>query len=164
MDSSINDKIARQLRLKRYEQPPAQYFEDFLHEFRRQQRERDEFRHRSLWRRIWFERGRYSVFWRNLWPLAYTGAAVVAVVAGSVIISIKPQQPDITQLAAQTSPFSIRPAIIDKQVEFEPASLEMQPALQPGTSDRLVLPASDEFVPLNLEWELREDQSLLPSP
>ena len=164
MDSSINDKIARQLRLKRYEQPPAQYFEDFLHEFRRQQRERDEFRHRSLWRRIWFERGRYSVFWHNLWPLAYTGAAMVAVVAGSVVISMKHQQPDTTQLPVQASAVPIRPPIMDKQLEFEPASFDMQPALLPGSTDLLVLPASDEPVPLILEWESTEHQSLLPGP
>ena len=53
---------------------------------------------------------------------------------------------------------------MDKQLEFEPASFDMQPALLPGSTDLLVLPASDEFVPLNLEWESVEDQSLLPSP
>ena len=44
------------------------------------------------------------------------------------------------------------------------ASFEMQPALLPGKTDLLVLPASDEPVPLNLEWELLDDQSLLPGP
>jgi hypothetical protein len=161
MDSSGDDHIAHLLRLKRYEQPPVDYFENFLHEFRR--RQRGGLVRKPLWR-VCFERGRYFVFWHNLWPLAYTGAAIVAVVAGSLIISIKPQQPDIIQLAAQTSPVSIRPTIIDKQVEFEPASFDIQPTLQPGSTDLLVLPASDEYVPLNLEWELREDQSLLLSP
>src|SRR5947199_9457850 len=96
MDSSIDDKIARLLRLKRYEQPPPDYFENFLHEFDRRQRERDKLFRQPLWRRIWFERGRYSLFWHNLWPLAYTGAAMVAVVAASVVISMKHQQPDTT--------------------------------------------------------------------
>ena len=161
MDSFGENHIAHLLRLKRYEQPPPGYFENFLHEFRR--RRGEELLRQSRWR-IWFERGRHSVLWHNLWPVAYTGAAIVAVVAGSIIISIKPQQPGITQLAAQTSPVSIKPPIMDKQVEFQPASFEMQPALQPGSSDRLVLPASDEFVPLNLEWDSLEDQSLLASP
>jgi hypothetical protein len=165
MDSLDDDKIARLLRLKRYEQPPPGYFENFLHEFRRRQRERDELGHQSLWRRIWFERGWRSVFSHNLWPLAYSSAAMVAVVAGSVIISIKPQQQHITQLAAQSSPVSARASILGKQVEFEPASFEMQAAVLPGTSDRLLLPASDQRVPLNLEWEsLDEDQPVLPGP
>jgi hypothetical protein len=39
MDPFDNDEIARLLRLKRYEQPPPAYFENFLHEFRRRQRD-----------------------------------------------------------------------------------------------------------------------------
>ena len=39
MDPFGNDKIARLLRLKRYEQPPANYYEHFLSEFRRRQRD-----------------------------------------------------------------------------------------------------------------------------
>ena len=35
MDSFGNDEIAGLLRLKRYEQPPASYYENFLSEFRR---------------------------------------------------------------------------------------------------------------------------------
>jgi hypothetical protein len=53
MDPFGNDEIARLLRLKRYEQPPPAYFENFLHEFRR--RQRDELLRQSPWR-IWFER------------------------------------------------------------------------------------------------------------
>src|SRR5947208_1162038 len=77
MDPSVDDHIAHLLRLKRYELPPRDYFEDFLHEFRRRQREHDELLRQPRWRRIWFERGRYSVFWHSLWPLAYTGAVMV---------------------------------------------------------------------------------------
>ena len=47
MDPFGNDEIARLLRLKRYEQPPPDYFENFLHEFRR--RQRDELRRQPLW-------------------------------------------------------------------------------------------------------------------
>jgi len=160
MDPCRDDEIRRLLRLKRYEQPPPDYFENFLHEFRRR-------RDKSLPEPFWsscIERVRDFAFWHNLWPFAYTGAAMVAVVAASVVISMKHQQPDTTQLAVQASAVPIRPPIMDKQLEFEPASFDMQPALLPGSTDLLVLPASDEPVPLNLEWELLDDQSLLPGP
>jgi hypothetical protein len=156
MKLSGDGHIAQLLRLKRYELPPPGYFENFLHEFHR--RRGNELLRQSRWR-IWFDRGWHSVFSHNLWPVAYTCAAMVAVVAGSVIISTKP---DITQLAVQASPVPIRPPIVDKEVEA--ASLEMQPALLPGSSDLLVLPGSDEPVPLNLEWELLDNQPLLPFP
>ena len=48
MDPFGNDEIARLLRLKRYEQPPPAYFENFLHEFRR--RQRDQLFRQPLWR------------------------------------------------------------------------------------------------------------------
>jgi hypothetical protein len=46
-------------------------------------------------------------------------------------------------------------------LEFEPASFDMQATLLPASADRLLLPASDEFVPLNLEWDSLDDQSPL---
>ena len=162
MEPFGDDHIAHLLRLKRYELPPRDYFENFLQEFRR--RRCDGLLRQPRWRRIWFEGGRYSVFWHNLWPFAYAGAAMVAVVAGSVVISMKHQQPDTTQLPVQASAVPIRPPIMDKQLEFEPASFDMQAAVLPGSTDLLVLPASDEFVPFNLEWESTEHQSLLPGP
>src|SRR5262249_680461 len=39
MDSFGEDKITCLLRLKRYEQPPPGYFENFIHEFHRRQDE-----------------------------------------------------------------------------------------------------------------------------
>ena len=53
MDPFGDDHIAWLLRLKRYEQPPPGYLENFLHEFRR--RQRDELVRQPLWR-ICFER------------------------------------------------------------------------------------------------------------
>ena len=158
---SLDDRIARLLRLKRYEQPPPGYYENFLDEFRR--RQRDELFREPFWS-ICVDRMRDFVFSHNLWPLAYSGTAIVAVVAASVIISITHQQPDTAKFAVQAPPVQGRPPIMDQQLDAEPASFEMQPALLPSSSDLLVLPASDERVPLNLEWELLENQSLLPSP
>jgi len=56
MDPFGNDEIARLLRLKRYEQPPASYYENFLSEFRR--RQRDELLRQRVCR-ICFERARF---------------------------------------------------------------------------------------------------------
>lgn len=47
MDDDFDD-LQRLLRLKRYEAPPADYFEDFLHDFHR--RQRAELLRRPLWR------------------------------------------------------------------------------------------------------------------
>jgi hypothetical protein len=48
MDAFGDDDIAQLLRLKRYEQPPASYYENFLSEFRR--RQRDELLRQPVWR------------------------------------------------------------------------------------------------------------------
>ena len=50
MDNSTTTKLAGSLRLKRYEQPPPGYFENFLHEFHR--RQRDELLRQPLWQNL----------------------------------------------------------------------------------------------------------------
>ena len=39
MENFDENEIGKLLRLKRYEQPPPGYFENFLHEFHRRQRD-----------------------------------------------------------------------------------------------------------------------------
>ena len=51
MPDERNDEISKLLRLKRFEQPPPQYFENFLHEFHR--RQRAELLRQPLWRIAW---------------------------------------------------------------------------------------------------------------
>ena len=48
MDELNDNEIAKLLRLKRYEQPPTAYFDNFLHEFHR--RQRDDLLREPLWR------------------------------------------------------------------------------------------------------------------
>jgi hypothetical protein len=48
MDKFDDNEIGRLLRLKKYEQPPPGYFENFLHEFHR--RQRDELLRQPLWK------------------------------------------------------------------------------------------------------------------
>src|SRR4030095_13844673 len=47
MDNFDDNEIGKLLRLKKYEQPPPGYFENFLHEFHR--RQRDELLRQPVW-------------------------------------------------------------------------------------------------------------------
>jgi len=163
MDPFGNDEIARLLRLKRYEQPPPAYFENFLHEFRR--RQRDELRRQPLWS-ICIDCAHDFVFQHNVRPFTYYSAAGVAVVACAAVISITIyQQPDTTRFAVQSSAVPTRPPITDRKLDFAPPRLipafDTQPVVLPANRrDIRMLPVrpaellrSDELVPLQLEWE-----------
>src|SRR5215510_10574038 len=144
MDSFGDNAIRRLLRLKRYEQPPPDYFENFRHQFSRRQR-RDELLREPLCC-ICVDRARDFVFRRNVRPLASPGIAVV--VACAALISIRLyQQPDATQLAIQGTPVP---------------TFDMQPTLSPGSRVAPVLPVnslhSGQFIALELEPESLEDQ------
>jgi hypothetical protein len=169
MDSFGNDEIARLLRLKRYEQPPPAYFENFLHEFRR--RQRDELLRQPSWR-IWFERVHVFALQRNVRALAPYIAGISAAVACAAVISIKIyQQPDTPQFEVQSSPVQTTFPNSEKELDFAPRVLippfDTQRGVLRGRSRDIrmlpVLPAdqlrSDEFVPLKLEWESLDDQS-----
>src|SRR5438105_14883687 len=84
MDEFNDNQITKLLRLKRYEQPPPGYFENFLHEFHRCQR--DELLRQPLWR-ICFDRARDFAFSFNLSTLTSYPAAVTAVLVCAAIIS-----------------------------------------------------------------------------
>ena len=92
MDPFGNDEIARLLRLKRYEQPPPAYFENFLSEFRR--RQRDELLRQPLWRNC-FERAQGFALQCNVRSLASYAAGIAVAVACAAVISITIyQQPE----------------------------------------------------------------------
>jgi hypothetical protein len=167
MDPFRNDHIARLLRLKRYERPPPGYFENFLHEFRR--RQRDELFRQPLWRTC-VERVEGFALRINIRSLAPAGIAVL--IASAAVFSIRLyQQPDTTQLAVQGSPVPSTPSNAERELDFRPPvfipTFDTQPAvLRPNSRDIRMLPVlpadrlrSDEFVPLNLEWESLDDQS-----
>ena len=167
MDLYSDDKIARLLRLKRYEQPPPDYFENFLHEFHRRQCERHELFRQPFWR-ICVECAEDFARRLNIRFLAPAGIAVL--VASAAVFSIRlHQQPDTTQVAVQASPIPSTPSNIQRKLDFEPpvlnATFDMQPTFRPRSRDIPVVPASllrsDEFVPLNLEWDSLEDHSPL---
>jgi hypothetical protein len=99
MDPFGDDDIAQLLRLKRDEQPPASYYENFLSEFRR--RQRDELLRQPVWR-ICFERAHGFALRQNVRPYL---AGVAVVVACAAVISIRIyQQPEHVQVAVEGSP------------------------------------------------------------
>jgi hypothetical protein len=103
MDPFGDDDIAQLLRLKRYEQPPASYYENFLSEFRR--RQRDELLRQPVWR-ICFERAHGFALRHNVRPYP---AGVAVVVACAAVISIRIyQQPEHVQVAVESSACSKR--------------------------------------------------------
>src|SRR6266508_199280 len=83
MDEFDDSEIARLLRLKRYEQPPPGYFENFLHEFHR--RQRDELLRQPVWR-IALQRTQDFLFRLNIPGLAsYPALATALVICAAVI-------------------------------------------------------------------------------
>ncbi|MFN2541943.1 MAG: hypothetical protein ABR514_07230 [Chthoniobacterales bacterium] len=100
MDEFDDREIATLLRLKRHEQPPPGYFENFLHEFHR--RQRDELLRQPLWR-ICLDRANDFMFRLNLSRLTSYPAAVAAVLVCAAVISIRVyQEPGHTNVAART--------------------------------------------------------------
>src|ERR1700745_1925393 len=102
MDEFDDREIARLLRWKRYEQPPPGYFENFLHEFHR--RQRDELLRQPLWR-ICLERAHSFMLRLNVPWLASYPAAVTPVLVCAAIISLKIyQHPETSRVALQSPP------------------------------------------------------------
>jgi len=108
MDEFNNNEITKLLRLKRYEQPPPGYFEDFLHEFHR--RQRDELLRQPLWR-ICVDRARDFAFSFNLSTLTSYPAAVTAVLVCAAILSLRIyQMPQPASVAVKDRPVLAVPA------------------------------------------------------
>jgi hypothetical protein len=92
MDEFNDRDIATLLRLKRYEQPPPGYFDNFLHEFHR--RQRAELLKQPLWR-IAIQRAQDFMFQLNLSTLTSYPAAATAVVVCAAVLTLKvAQTPD----------------------------------------------------------------------
>src|SRR4051795_12482875 len=99
MEEFDDSEIARLLRLKRYEQPPPGYFENFLHEFHR--RQRDELLKEPIWR-IALQRSQDFLFRLNIPGLASYPALATALVICAAVISLKVYQtPETVTVAAQ---------------------------------------------------------------
>jgi hypothetical protein len=113
MDEFNDNEIGKLLRLKRYEQPAPGYFEDFLHEFHR--RQRDELLRQPLWR-ICFDRARDFVVSFNLSTLTSYPAAVTAVLVCAGFISLRIYQtPQPAAVAVKDRPVLAVPASTDDE-------------------------------------------------
>ena len=99
MNQFNEDEIGKLLRLKKYEQPPPGYFDNFLHEFHR--RQRDELLQEPLWR-ICLQRAQDFMFRLNVPALTSYPAAITALLVCVAVISLKiSQAPDAANVAAQ---------------------------------------------------------------
>ena len=99
MNQFNEDEIGKLLRLKKYEQPPPAYFDNFLHEFHR--RQRDELLREPLWR-IGLQRAQDFLFRLNVPGLSSYPAMATALLICAAVISLKVYQtPDTTNVAVQ---------------------------------------------------------------
>jgi len=101
MEEFDDREIATLLRLKKYEQPHPRYFENFLHEFHR--RQRDELLRQPLWR-ICLERAHDFMFKLNVPSLTSLPAAATALLIFGAVISLKVYQTPPTSTYANSRP------------------------------------------------------------
>lgn len=101
METDEDMNVSKLLRLKRYEQPPPGYYDDFLREFQR--RQRAELLQRPSWENLWERIASIAPSFR-VPQFAYGAIAAIAVCA-SVFIVI-PKQGDTTSLAQSNTPSS----------------------------------------------------------
>jgi hypothetical protein len=118
MDEFNDNEIASLLRLKRYEQPPPGYFENFLHDFHR--RQRDEMLRQPLWQ-ICLERAQNFMSQLDIRSLASYPTAVAALLVCAAVISLKVyQQPETARVASQ-SPLTLSMPV-NAEAEWDLAS------------------------------------------
>jgi hypothetical protein len=127
-DQATDNSMQRLLRLKRYEQPPQGYYEEFLREFH--YRQRAELLRPSL-STLLLERFSSWVSEIRVPAFAYAGATAVALVASVAILKVNPSSTGARASYASYSPntFSQTPITIQK---MQPVSLRVE---EPSAED-----------------------------
>ena len=129
MDEFNDNEITKLLRLKKYEQPPVGYFENFLHEFHR--RQRDELLRQPLWR-ICVDRARDFVVSFNLSTLTSYPAAVTAVLVCAAILTLRIYQtPATPHVAVQPRAIFNVPVTADTELTLAPSTVTRVFSTQP---------------------------------
>jgi len=95
--------ISKLLKLKRYERPPAGYFDDFLSEF--QSRQRAELLHRPLMEIIWDRLSSMAPTF-HVPRIAYASMAALALAASTLILT-RPMAVQPSLASANASPGSL---------------------------------------------------------
>ena len=115
MENFDDNEIGKLLRVKRYEQPPPGYFENFLHEFHR--RQRDELLRQPIWSVVW-QRISDSLFRLNIPSLTSMPAAALAVLICAAVITFKVSQapPESNVAMAEAGPAiaAQQPSVIEQ--------------------------------------------------
>jgi hypothetical protein len=119
MDPFNENDIATLLRLKRHEQPPPGYFDNFLHEFHR--RQRDELLRQPLWR-IAMERAHDFMFKLNVPSLTSYPAAVTAILIFAAVISLRIYQTPVTPHVTHNAPALTAPVDGDGELTLSPVA------------------------------------------
>lgn len=108
--------ISKLLRLKRYEQPPPGYFEDFVSEFHRRQRR--ELMKRPAWEMMWDRVLSLAPNFR-VPQFAYAAIAVLTISASALIVSRPAAAPLMAGAPAQEASFSLtssKPVTISESI------------------------------------------------
>jgi hypothetical protein len=132
MDQFDDNEIGRLLRLKKFEQPPPGYFENFLHEFHR--RQRDELLRQPLWSVFW-QRLSGSFFRLNIPSLTSYPAAVTAALICAAVVSLKIYQAPQADKIVDNTPVEI-PAPNDAALVQLTLNQPMKVAINSPAQDR----------------------------
>jgi hypothetical protein len=139
-DFNEND-IGTLLRLKRHEQPPPGYFDNFLHEFHR--RQRAELLREPLWR-ISLRRAHDFMLQLNVPSLTSYPAAAAAILVCAAVLSLKvAQTPDATNVAK----VSVTEQVPGARVTGDSAWSLSTPVTMRGFEDDAVFRTATESAP-----------------
>ena len=131
------EQLTALLRIKRFEQPPPQYFDRLLEDIHRRQRE--ELLHRPLWR-IAVERVQTLFSEHSMGNVSYAGAMAMTLIVGVGAIAVMmPEKVESRAFVATTTPKQPKAGTLltlqsrQAVAPVLPAAFEVQPARPSGS-------------------------------